>query len=305
MGIAQPASYRFISQRLSLNYFDWGNPDAPTLLLIHGGRDHARSWDWTAERLANDWHVVAVDLRGHGDSDWTSDGQYDFGGYLCDLAALVDHLGSQPVAIIGHSMGGMIATRFAGLYPDKVRALINIEGLGLPPVAVSTIKQTPYAERVRQWIGKYQAAASRAPKHYPTLEAACARMQAANPALSATQAAHLTQHGARQTPEGGWVWKYDPLLNIWPIIDMPDSEVIRMWQAITCPVLLMYGTASWASNPQKDGRMAHLQNAELRLFEAAGHWLHHDAFEKFIDAAQVFLSVSLCHTFNESRVISG
>jgi pimeloyl-ACP methyl ester carboxylesterase len=75
MTLHGPTSNTFISQRLRLHYVDWGNPDAPPLILQHGGRDHCRSWDWVAEELCKDWHVICPDLRGHGDSAWSPEGQ--------------------------------------------------------------------------------------------------------------------------------------------------------------------------------------------------------------------------------------
>ena len=91
---AGPTSQTFISQRLRLHYLDWGNRWKPPLVLVHGGRDHARSWDWVAEQLRDDYHVVAMDHRGHGDSDWVSDGNYSANDMVYDLAnaKLVDQL---------------------------------------------------------------------------------------------------------------------------------------------------------------------------------------------------------------------
>ncbi len=83
-----PTSQSYISQRTKLHYADWGNPDAPPLILLHGGRDHCRNWDWTAERLRDDWHVICPDLRGHGDSEWNNNGVYTTMGYVYDLAQL-------------------------------------------------------------------------------------------------------------------------------------------------------------------------------------------------------------------------
>jgi len=71
-----PTSHTYFSQRLRLHYVDWGNAGKPPLLMIHGGRDHCRNWDWTAAALRHDWHVIAPDLRGHGDSQWSPDGSY-------------------------------------------------------------------------------------------------------------------------------------------------------------------------------------------------------------------------------------
>jgi pimeloyl-ACP methyl ester carboxylesterase len=133
MSIHGPTANTFISQRLRLHYVDWGNRDAPPLILQHGGRDHCRSWDWVAEELAKDWHVIAPDLRGHGDSAWAPDGNYETNAFVYDFAQLVHTLGHDQVTIVSHSLGGNIATRFTGLYPEKVRKLVNIEGLGPSP----------------------------------------------------------------------------------------------------------------------------------------------------------------------------
>ena len=88
-GMPGPTSRHFISQRLRMHYVDWGNPDAPPLLLVHGGRDHCRNWDWVAQALRRDWHVICPDLRGHGDSQWSPDGNYSMSAYIYDLAQLI------------------------------------------------------------------------------------------------------------------------------------------------------------------------------------------------------------------------
>src|SRR3546814_10133182 len=95
-----PTSNSFISQRLKLHYVDWGNESAPPLLLVHGGRDHCRSWDWVAEKLADRYHIIAPDLRGHGDSAWSPDGQYDMDSFVYDLAQLIHQLDLAPVTIV-------------------------------------------------------------------------------------------------------------------------------------------------------------------------------------------------------------
>ena len=101
-------------------HVDWGNPAKPPLVLLHGGRDHCRNWDWVAEALRDDWHIVAPDLRGHGDSQWSTDGNYEMAGYIYDLAQLVHQQRLAPVTLVAHSLGGNIALRYAGIYPDTV-----------------------------------------------------------------------------------------------------------------------------------------------------------------------------------------
>ena len=205
-----PTANSFISQRLRLHYVDWGNPEAPPLILQHGGRDHCRSWDWVAEELARDWHVIAPDLRGHGDSAWAPDGNYEMPGFVYDFAQLVHTLGHDQVTIVAHSLGGNVATRFTGLYPEKVRKLVCIEGLGPSPAVRAEREAAGYANRFRQWISERRAAAGRSPRRYPTIEAAYARMKEENSFLTDEQARHLTIHGASRNEDGTWSWKFDP-----------------------------------------------------------------------------------------------
>lgn len=290
MTIHGPTSNRLISQRLRLHYVDWGNPDAPPLILQHGGRDHCRSWDWVAEELARDWHVIAPDLRGHGDSAWAPDGNYETNAFVYDFAQLVHTLGYDQVTIVAHSLGGNIASRFTGLYPEKVRRFVNIEGLGPSPKTRAEREAAGYANRFREWIDKRRAAAGRIPRRYPSIEAAYARMKEENSFLTDEQARHLTIHGASRNEDGTWSWKFDPYLNVWPFEDVPEYRTEELWAAITCPMLLLYGANSWASNPERDGRLGVFNNdPKVIEFENAGHWLHHDQFDRFMTEVRAFL----------------
>jgi pimeloyl-ACP methyl ester carboxylesterase len=284
-----PISNSFISQRLRLNYVDWGNPEAPPLLLVHGGRDHCRSWDWVAQELRNDWHIIAPDLRGHGDSAWSPDGNYDMAPFVYDMAQLVHQLNLAPVTIVAHSMGGNVSTRYTGLYPENVRKLVSIEGLGPSPDMQAKRNEIGVRQRTRSWIEDKRGAAGRTPKRYDTLEAALERMKTENSYLSDAQARHLTLHGISRNEDGTWSWKFDNYLNVWSAFDLPQADIETIWQAITCPVLLLYGADSWASNPEKDGRARHFKTAEVIEFENAGHWLHHDQFDRFVDELRRFL----------------
>jgi pimeloyl-ACP methyl ester carboxylesterase len=284
-----PTSHSYISQRLRLHYVDWGNDDAPPLVLVHGGRDHARSWDWVAERLCDRWHVIAPDLRGHGDSQWSLDGGYTMAGYLYDLAQLAHRRTLAPVALIGHSLGGNIATRYTGLYPDKVKRLVSIEGLGPSPKILAERAAKPMAARLRDWIEAQRNLAGRVPRRYATIEDAVSRMQAANKHLSLEQARHLTRYGANQNEDGTYSWKFDPYLHVFPPIDLATTDIEALWAAVACPTLLVYGKESWASNPAKDGRARHFRNARVVMVEKAGHWVHHDRTDFFVDLVREFL----------------
>ena len=284
-----PTSHSYISQRLKLHYVDWGNADAPPLLLVHGGRDHCRNWDWVAEKLRDRYHVIAPDLRGHGDSAWSPDGNYDMDAFVYDLAQLIHQLDLAPVTIVAHSMGGNVALRYTGLYPDNVRKLVAIEGLGPSPKMLAERAAKPVVDRFRQWIEDKRQAAGRIPKRYATLDDALARMMAENSYLTPEQARHLTVQGINRNEDGSWSWKFDNYLNVWSGFDMPQDDIASLWAAIACPTLLLYGADSWASNPEKDGRIEHFRTAKVIEFEKAGHWLHHDQFDRFMSTLEEFL----------------
>jgi pimeloyl-ACP methyl ester carboxylesterase len=284
-----PTSRIYFSQRLRLHYVDWGNPDAPPLLLIHGGLDHCRSWDWVAGALRHDWHVLAPDLRGHGDSQWSPDGSYTIAGYVYDLAQLIHQQELVPVTIVAHSLGGAVALRYAGIYPDAVRRLVAIEGLGAAPRRLRARQQRPIAERMQSWIDEERALSGRVPRRYRSLEDAFARMREANRHLSAAQALHLTQHGVNQNEDGTYSWKFDNYVRAKPPYEMTPAEIEELRGRISCPVLLVYGRESWASNPQEDGRIVHFRNARVVSFDNAGHWVHHDRLDALLDLVREFI----------------
>ncbi|NBC36059.1 alpha/beta fold hydrolase [Novosphingobium sp. FSY-8] len=288
--IPGPASHSFVSQRLRMHYVDWGNPDAPPLILQHGGRDHCRSWDWVAQALRKDWHVICPDLRGHGDSAWSPDAHYTSFSFVSDMAQLVQTLGYDQVTICAHSLGGNIATLFTGLYPDKVRRLANIEGLGVSPLHSRERDAKPYPDRIRQWIAERHAAAGRLPRRYARIEDAIDRMRAANPQLTEEQVRHLTIHGVNRNEDGSYVWKFDPYLNVWPVANFPQEEIHGLWGAITCPVQFFYGGQSFAVDPRIDGRITHFRDADVHFYPDAGHWLHHDQFDRFVTDLRAFLA---------------
>jgi len=284
-----PTSHFFTSLRTRLHYLDWGNPSAPPLILVHGGFDHARSWDWTARALCRNYHVMAVDLRGHGDSGWSSDGSYMMSSFVYDLAQMVDLIGSETVTIVAHSLGGSISLRYAGLYPERVAKLVAIEGLGLSPARLRERAEEAVVDKWREWIDLRRTILRKPGRRLATIEAAVERMRARNDHLSVEQALHLTIHGTNRNEDGSYGWKFDPCLRGWAPDMGADEELPHFWSRITCPVLLCLGADSWASNPVQDGRAAHFQDTRLVEFANAGHWLHHDRFDGFIAELRAFL----------------
>jgi pimeloyl-ACP methyl ester carboxylesterase len=285
-----PTSRSFFSQRLRLHYVDWGNPAAPPLILLHGGRDHSRNWDWVAEALHDRYHIIAPDLRGHGDSAWSAAGHYTMANYIYDLAQLIHQQELAPVSIIAHSLGGNIALRYTGIYPETVHRLVAIEGLGPGPRPLGTMPRRSIDERMRDWIGEQRSLSGRLPRRYASIDDALRRMQDENPHLSAAQARHLTQHGVNQNEDGTYSWKFDNYVRLWPPYDMTREDIAALWSRITCPTLLIHGEESWAKNPAEDGRARYFRNAQVLGIEGAGHWVHHDKLELFLRTITDFLA---------------
>jgi pimeloyl-ACP methyl ester carboxylesterase len=208
--------------------------------------------------------------------------------YVFDLVQLIRHLDRARVTLVGHSLGGAVVLHYAGVYPETVERVVAIEGLGPPP---ALIVDTPIEERMRDWIATMQSLAARKPKGYASIQDAEARMLEANPHLSTAMARHLTVHGIMRLEDGSYVWKFDNYVRAWPPQRYDEAGVQRLWSRITCPVLLVRGAESWASNPLTDGRAGHFQQAEYVEIQGAGHWVHHDRTEIFMQHLARFLGV--------------
>jgi pimeloyl-ACP methyl ester carboxylesterase len=287
--IIGPASSYYVSQRLRLHYVDWGNEEKPPLLLVHGGKDHARSWDWVARELRRDYHVIVPDLRGHGDSAWTQGGHYTLNEFVLDIAQLIDLLELHPVTVVAHSLGGAVMLQYAGIYPEKVSKLVAIEGLGPPPKMVEELMSMSSWERVEKWVEQVRGLSRRQPRRYPSIDAAAHRMQEENSFLSEEQARHLTVHGVARNEDGTFSWKFDNYTRAFYPQRWDTGERKELWARIDCPTLLVRGSESWASDPVADGRVDAFSDATVATVEGAGHWVHHDRLDEFLRLTREFL----------------
>ena len=285
-----PTLSEFSSQRLTLSLASWGEKSAPPVVLVHGGRDQKRSWDWTAKRLAEHYCVYAYDLRGHGQSDWVNDGDYGVMDHVFDLTRLVDHIEAESVQIVSHSLGGNIAIRFTGLFPEKVSKLVAIEGLGPSPNMLAERRAMKPEERMLNWIEDRQKSTLRQPRIMRNLTEAERRMRDAHPQLSEEYVVNLTKHGVKENRDGTLSWAYDPAGMGKSPSDIPHEDFVHLWGRVKCPSLLLYGQDSWASDPSKDGRAESFPSGEVRVYEGAAHWVHHDQFERFIGETLEFLA---------------
>ena len=284
-----PASKIFFSQRLRLHYVDWGNPTAPPLILVHGGRDHCRSWDWVALALKERYRIIAPDLRGHGDSDWVNGAGYAMIDYVYDLAQLIRQQHLAPVTLLGHSLGGRICLEYAGIYPERVHKLIAIEGLGPSRRHTDQHSATAAPQRMQEWISERHRFAGRLPRRYPTLADAVERMREANPRLSEEQAQHLTTHAVHQNEDGSFVWKFDNYARGNSPYPFNEADADAIWSRVTMPTLLLSGLESYG-DPNEDERSHAFPNARKIGVAEAGHWVHHDQLEVLLEHVNQFLS---------------
>ncbi len=284
-----PTSHRFFSQRIRLHFVEWGNRQAPTVVLVHGVRDHCRTWDDLVVRMSRigDFHFVAPDLRGHGDSDWVQGSGYRYFDYIYDLQQLIEQNDFGPVWLVGHSLGGAIAAFFAGVFPHLVSKLILLEGIGLWSREVA---DAGIAAQIREWSQQNSELAGREPRRYPSLEIAYERMQQANPQLTRDQAFHLTLHGAVQLEDGQYGWKYDQYTYNFMGVGLTTDEIKELWTNITAPTLLINAVDGLANRTGQDGTLQYFRQGSLHDLANAGHWIHHDAPEEVTDLVGRFLN---------------
>ncbi len=280
-----PQARFYQSHGLRLHYTDWGNGSAPPLLLVHGGLDHSRSWDHVAQALRANFHVIAPDLRGHGDSEWAKGSSYSLADHVYDLACLVKSEGLENVAVVGHSMGGMVSLTYAGAFPEKVSRLAVLDGVTNFPAR----RVKPIEARIADWVGDLDKTAQRKTQRYTSVADGADRMLGRNARLTREQAMHLATHALKADADGGYSWKFDPYLRARAPYRLSLEDNIALWSRIACPTLLVAGSESFLPDPETAGVLGHFQQAELLKIEGAGHWVQHDKPAEVIDALKAFL----------------
>jgi len=267
---------------------EWGDPQAPKMFLLHGWMDVSASFQFLVDCLERDWHVIAPDWRGFGQTDWAPGG-YWFPDYYADLDALLNlYQPDAPVNLAGHSMGGNVACTYAGIHPRRIAKLVSLEGFG---AGRTTPADAP--ARYARWLD--QLATPPVFKTYASFEAVAARMQKSNPRLTATRARFLAEHWAHETGARTVELRSDPRhKTVNPVLSRID-ELLACWRRITAPVLWLRGDASsapgWRSDD--DSQFAERKSAfsdlrEITLVDC-GHMLHHDQPARVAAAVETFL----------------
>ena len=244
---------------LNLHYLEWGTAGAPPVVMVHGLTGNAHAFDNLAPHFAPRYHVISVDVRGRGDSDWATDGDYSNDAYVADLEGVRQALGFERFSLVGTSMGGRISLTYAGTYPDRVeRTVLNDIGPEVDPRGGSRI-----------------ATSSRdAVTTFATIEEVMAwhrENRVGFVAMSDTQQRVAAGHAVNARPEGGYVWKMDPAVRSDP--RRPDPEASwNLARRIPGPVLLVRGGASDLLSPEIAQRMmAEMQDCSMVEVPGVGH----------------------------------
>ena len=300
----RPSRSRFVEARgLRHHLLEWGDsalaaPDRPTLVMLHGWMDVAASFQFVVDAFAADRHVVALDWRGFGASDTPQADTYFFPEYLGDLETVLDALfraGGAPIDLLGHSMGGNVAMLYAGIRPERVRRLVNLEGFGMPR---SKPAQAP--ARIAKWLDELKKPMQLRP--YPDLASVAERLTKTNPLLRADRAAWLASQWSAPLDDasGARALLADPNhKRMSPLLAQVD-EWLECWKRIAAPVLWVEGDRTdisvwWGDRYSKaefHERLDLVADVRRHVVRPAGHMLHHDRPEDIAALIEAFLSES-------------
>ncbi|HTK98516.1 MAG TPA: alpha/beta hydrolase [Pseudomonadales bacterium] len=297
--MTEPVRHTVRSSGVNLNVLTLGDSANPPLVFVHGIRDVAASLMVIAEPFADRWYVVLPELRGHGDSD--NSNYYAIWQFIYDLHRVVEALDLEQPVVVGHSLGGQIAAHHAAMFPEEVRALAIVEGLG-PPERLRD--SDPDARLIAQ--RQQLLATMELPEHsrpLPSIEFAAQRLRANNPRLSEQRAYWLADHGTAIAADGNRYWKFDQrVTQIWLSTDPALNR--QRWRQVQCATLIVTADLAheyWTAQMPIDGwdgrfnegdlaeRLRSFRNAAHVRIANAGHMVHFDAPEMLVDAIERFL----------------
>jgi pimeloyl-ACP methyl ester carboxylesterase len=275
---SEPREGTVASRGFALHYVEWGAPAAPPVILLHGITGHARTWDTLAEGLAGSWRVLALDQRGHGDSEPAPDADYGVGAMADDLGAFADALGLRTFALVGLSMGGRVAMGFAGAHPARVERLVIVD--------IAPDIHPPGMTRIRAMIAN-------SPETIESEEWAVETAMAANPRADVGELRHRIKHALRRESDGTLTWKY--ARDVREMMRRGGRrEPLDLWERLTHiagPTLLVRGAESDVLSPELAERVvAALPNGRLVEVPAAGHTVPGDRPIEFIEVVRRFLA---------------
>ena len=262
-----------VLEGLKLSYVEWGNPDSPAIVLMHGLQDCARSWDYFASSMSSDYRVICLDSRGHGDSGRPLDGSYKFDDYVSDLEILLANLGLASVLLIGHSAGGRYVYTYGARHPDKVRGLVVVD---IDPDSVNSHSSDMldrYHNETDMW---------------PSLQAVVDRLKTRQPLSSHQMLFHQAKVMTKSVGlnSEARVWKRDR--SLLEAYERPD--LWAEWRDIKCPTVIIRGRQSKLLDHHTAVKMREtLPGCKLAELEGGGHWFYQESPGAFEDSVRWFL----------------
>ena len=268
---------------LHFHYRDWGDPDAPPVMLLHAYLQHARTWDTVANDLADRFRVVALDQRGFGESQWAAD--YHELRLVADVAEFVDALGLGSISLIGFSIGGSAAITYAQLYPDRVERIVAFECFTDAEVS----EEAPYHQVMLAHLQHLRSL----PDTFPSVDDAVVAFRPLAPYAAEDELRHWVHGGLAQQPDGHWTWHYDPVFrtpaSLPGRLNAPPDVLASRLAGVRCPILLLAGEASWMVEPTQ-GLVASNPHARMATVPRAGHWVPLDNPTGFLATVRGFLT---------------
>ena len=272
-----PQNRTVTANGIRLHYLDWGAEGKPPMVLLHGLRGHAHSWDDVSLAVCRDFRVLALDQRGRGDSEWDKDGDYTTDAYVADLNGFADELGLDSFILVGHSMGGRNAFAFAGRYPEKLQSLVIVD--------IGPDRDPRGIERIRREIVEL-------PEEFDSFEAVVEYMKREGTRASDAVLRRRLQYMTRELPNGKVGCRYDLAIREERRTGTgaPDGELWPVLSKITCPTLIMRGAESDLLTQEVAQRMVEtMPDAKLVEIPRAGHMVFEDNPDDFLEALRPFL----------------
>jgi pimeloyl-ACP methyl ester carboxylesterase len=264
---------------LDAHYLHWGAPSDPPLLMLHGLRSYAATWEPLAQELARDHWVLALDFRGRGQSAWDPERRYFTETYVADVEEWVRHLGLRRFSIVGHSMGGTIGYVYAARHPGEVTRLV-VEDIG-----PGSSTNTEGADRVRREM-------TSTPQWFPTLEAARDFWRRTRPGMPDAAIQSRVEHTLDEV-DGRWIWRLDMSGIAEARLSGDPAQGIDLWacvESLRCPTLVVRGADSDFLPELTCAEMVARQPLlSWQTIAAAGHYVHDDNPEDYIEAVSRFL----------------